>query len=260
MTDILVCEDSLIGILTGIYRAYEWKLKPENTTIQIGEEGNLVLFAQYREVVPDETAAEKVIRTLKRVLGDEVVYDFETALLSEDSEKGDAVYHTVTIALNDKRTRVMEFVQNDYVRKVFELSRRVNNEIHHLLGFVRFEELANGILCAVISPKADVLIRLAPHFADRFPMENFVIFDKRRERAAVHPANCGWFVTEGEPIMIEEAKRSDREQYIQSLFRHFVDTIAIDSRRNEKLRRNMLPLRFRPYMTEFKKEWDNMLL
>lgn len=252
MTDILVCEDSLTGILTGIYRAYEWKMEPENTVIQVGEEGNLVLFAEYRKVEPDETAADKVIRTLKRMLGDEVVYDFETALLSEDLSKGDAVYHTVAIAIKDKKTRVMEFLQNDYVRKVFELSRRVNYEIHHLLGFIRFEELANGILCAVICPKADVLTRLAPHFTDRFPMENFVIFDEKRGSAAVHPANCGWFITEGNPSMFEDAERSGREQYIQSLFRHFVDTIAIDSRINDKLRRNMLPLRFRPYMTEFK--------
>lgn len=252
MTNILICEDSLTGILTGIYRAYEWKLKPEDTVIQIGEEGNLVLFAEYTHIEPDEDAAFKVIRSIKRILGESVAYDLETALLSDDMTKGNAVYHTIVLALDDKKTRVMECLQNDYVRKVFELSRRVGNEIHHLLGFLRFEELENGVLCAVVSPKSNIITRLAPHFTDRFPLENFVICDEKRGLVVVHPKKRGWFVTEGAAEMFATIDRSSKEEYIQSLFKHFVDTIAIESRRNESLQRNMLPLRFRPYMTEFK--------
>lgn len=45
---------------------------------------------------------------------------------------------------------------------------------------------------------------------------------------------------------------SEREDFIQSLFRHFVSTISIEDRKNTDLQRNLLPLRFRPFMTEFR--------
>ena len=49
---ILICEDSVEGILTAIYRIYEWKLCGKRVKIQTGA-SDLCLFAQYREVMPD---------------------------------------------------------------------------------------------------------------------------------------------------------------------------------------------------------------
>ena len=49
-----------------------------------------------------------------------------------------------------------------------------------------------------------------------------------------------------------EVRVSEDEGRMQELFKSFVRTIAIESRTNEKLQLNMLPLRFRPYMTEFR--------
>lgn len=48
---ILICEDSVEGILTAIYRIYEWKLCGKRVKIQTGA-SDLCLFAQYREVMP----------------------------------------------------------------------------------------------------------------------------------------------------------------------------------------------------------------
>ena len=42
-------------------------------------------------------------------------------------------------------------------------------------------------------------------------------------------------------------------QYYSELFEHFFHTIAIKERKNLGLQRNMLPLRYRKYMTEFEK-------
>ena len=41
------------------------------------------------------------------------------------------------------------------------------------------------------------------------------------------------------------------EETYQELFKQFCDSIAIEARINPKLQMNMLPLRFRPNMTEF---------
>lgn len=44
---------------------------------------------------------------------------------------------------------------------------------------------------------------------------------------------------------------SEVEEEYQKLFRQFCDSIAIEARINPKLQMSMLPLRFRPNMTEF---------
>lgn len=253
METILICEDSFAGILSGIYDAYAMHCDAASTRIQIGEEGNYRLFAEYINITPDEEKAEKVSRTLQTKLGEDVVYDLHNALASEDTEKGNAVYHTVALALGGKGRAVMGYLQNDDVRKVFELSRNVWGETHHLYGFLRFEELANGILISRIGPKNNILPMLMPHFSDRFPLENFVIYDEKRKLYGIHPAKRQWFLTVSDGEEQEtELEYSENEEQMQRLFRYFVDKIAIESRKNLNLQRNMLPLRFREYMTEFR--------
>lgn len=44
--------------------------------------------------------------------------------------------------------------------------------------FIRFRELENGILFSEITPKAQILTCVADHFEDRFPLENWIIYDK----------------------------------------------------------------------------------
>ena len=125
---------------------------------------------------------------------------------------------------------------------------------HHLLGFVRFEELENGILFTRIAPKNNVVIFLMPHFADRFPAENFMIYDEKRELYGIHPSGKHWYLAQGKEFASKrtEWQLSDREQQYQELFRYFCHKIAIKERENKELQRNMLPLRFQEYMVEFK--------
>ena len=62
-------------------------------------------------------------------------------------------------------------------------------------------------------------------------------------------------IINGLPLSIYSEDRivySQKEDEYQQLFKQFCDSIAIESRKNDKLQMNMLPLRFRPYMTEFK--------
>ena len=147
----------------------------------------------------------------------------------------------------------MEHLGNPYVRRVFELARAVGNETHHLFGFTRFEETENGILFAQIHPKNQVLPMLMPHFADRFPCENFVIRDRGRNLYGIHPAGKDWFLAsiENGPDR-SQLKLSEEELQMQELFRYFTDKIMIEERENRKLQRQLLPLRFRTDMTEFR--------
>lgn len=260
MENILICEDSQEGIFTGIYAAYEWKCDPEVTILQVGEEENLRLFASYRHVAPDGIKAEKVARTIRRRFGEECYEQICYALSSWEKDKGQAVYRTVAEGLSGRVKGVLlDHLSNDYVRRTFELSRGAGNEAHHLLGFLRFMETEEGILYGEIGPKNHVLPFLMPHFADRFPGENFVIRDKGRNVYGIHPARGQGPDAQGEWFLFStdqgpdqtELTFSGNEEQIQELFRHFCRKIMIKERKNEELQRQMLPLRFQEYMMEF---------
>lgn len=251
-----ICEDSLEGIFTGIYNAYLMKKPHEQLHICVGEEENLRLFAVYKECPAEERKAASVAKTIIREFGEEAYLAICRALASTDSKKGEAVYKTIVTGFHMKnRKELMGNLQNPYVHKVFELARFTANEAHFHVEFLRFSELESGILYAPVGPKNNIITFIMPHFADRLPLENFVIHDKVRNIFAVHPAGKEWFLTAGEKEMeLREHVISKGEEEYSELFCRFFHTIAIKERNNHVLQRSMLPLRYRKYMTEFIKE------
>lgn len=252
----LICEDSLEGVFTGIYNAYLKKLPHEKIHLCIGEEENYRLFAVYEECVPEEKKAASVAKTIIREFGEEAYLSVCRAMASTEADKGEAIYKTIVTGFHMKnRKALMGNLADTYVHRVFELSRFTANEAHFHVEFLRFRELESGILYAPIGPKNNIITFITPHFADRLPLENFVIHDENRNIFAVHPAGHEWFLRQGEEDMeLQNHSFSVGEEKYSELFTRFFHTIAIKERGNDVLQRGMLPLRYRKYMTEFIKE------
>lgn len=252
--NVIKCEDSKIGILTAIYESYEWKCDPKETEILLSEEDNMRLFAKYYHSVPNEMKMQKVERTLLREFGKDFYDDVGFTLANCNPDKAQAVYQTIALGLTlERKASVMECFSNPWVMLMFRLSRNTMREHQHLMGFLRFEELDNGILYSRIGPKNHIIGYLAEHFSDRFPQENFMIYDEKRNVFAIHPKGKRWYyVYDIEDFDDSAYIRSADELNYAQLFRTFVDQIAIRERTNPNLQRNMLPLRFREYMTEFR--------
>lgn len=251
---IYLCSNSLEGILSGVYEAYAGKLGYENVKLQINEETQRELFADYVLVGTDAEKAAKVLRTVRRELGLEAHDCICQAAASWDYRKADAIYRTIVLGLHlpDKKN-VMHCLTKPYVCTVAELAKRTWNEAHRLMGFVRFTELAGGILYADIHPENHVLPLIAPHFANRYPEENWVIYDERREVFAIHRAGRGWVLLEGMKIAEEaKAQLSMEEEDYRQMWKAFTQSVAIEARKNEKLQKQLLPLKFRDKMTEYK--------
>ncbi len=256
---IYQCEDSPEGILTAVYNIYEDRRSKEEVLVTLNDEPRL--FAEVIEVCTDNEKAGKVTRTLQQQFGESDYRAVCFALASPDPEKAQAVYQTIRwgLAAGCGRNHLFDHLSDPYVNKAFKLARNADREYAHLRGFIRFEELQGEILYAQIEPRNDVLLFLMPHFADRFPEENFIIHDVRRNLFGIHRDEGGlnvedekWYLLHGEEFMPEELRLSDKEIKFRALFKSFCESIAIDSRRNEALQRNMLPLHFREYMTEFR--------
>lgn len=250
---IIYCEDSIEGIFTGIYEAYEKKYDHSKTYLKAGEVINYTLTLNSTYIINDIDKTNKVARTIIREFSRECYTMICKAIASHDEEKANCIYQMIVYGFKiSNKSNLINCLGNPWVRRVFELSREVNYELMHLRGFLRFSELENHLLFAKFAPKNNIITFLAPHFADRLPLENFVIYDEIRKLSVIHPINKEWTVIIGEKI--DEAfinNLSDSEKEYQKLFIYFCNKIAIKERINLPLQRQMAPIRFRKYMTEF---------
>lgn len=246
------CEDSLESVFTAIYQAYEEKRNHGDTSLMLTDDA--LLFAEDIYIIPDTGKARKVINTLIRRFGQEDYLSICMALASNDVDKAQAVYRTVVDGLRAGRPagHLFDNLADVFVHKAFALARSVSREVERHKQFLRFQELENGLLYSKIGPKYDVLVFVMPHFADRLSIENFAVYDEKNNLFGIHPAGGQWYLLRGtEADDLPGLQFSEREMCYQELFRQLCRTITIEERRNVKLQRNMLPLRFREYMVEF---------
>ena len=271
-----ICEDSPNGIFSGIYDAWDFKVNQnkkypagstatdtssrmyphacshEDIHLVCHEPDNYQLFYEYIHVETSTEKSDKVARTIQCRLGSEFYDAILNAILSivpakkNDLDKADAIYHTLVLGLNTAAgARAIHDLSNPYVHRLFTLSRATANEAHHLLGFLRFSELENGVLFSTIHPKNNALPILAAHFTDRLPQENFMIYDENRQLAAVHAAGKNFMLVDASGIDQDLLKRtSEKESAYRKLWLAFFDQIAIQARINPKLQAQNIPKRF----------------
>ena len=256
MKYVLQCEDSIEGIFSAVYAAWELKYGHENTSIQIigKEENNLELFTSYVPLEPDSQKAGKVLNTIRRTCSEQVYESLFRAACADAPDKADAIYHYIQVALHMGKA-VMNHYTNSFVVRVMELARSVGNAEHHYLGFLRFIEIPGKILLARYAPKPRITELIMPHFVDRFPEERFVIWDTVRNVAGIHIPGQAYIMLkltkEQEAALFQYAEDNmDAEQ----MWKVFVESISIKERENIKLQKNNIPLHFRTYMPEFQKK------
>ncbi|MBQ9119175.1 MAG: TIGR03915 family putative DNA repair protein [Lachnospiraceae bacterium] len=253
------CENSIEGILSGIYQAWSKAYGHKYIRLSVPdleESANLEFFCEYFEVTPIPEQAEKVAGTIRNRISVKVYETMIHALLSNRPDKADAVYHMLVGAFRYGES-ILEHLAEPAVQAVFEMNRYVGNEAHLYNGFLRFEESVNGVMLARFQPINDLLEVVTPHFENRFSRENFIIYDTGRQKAAFHRAGYPFVVREvTEAEMQQFMHCSERELQFQQFWQTFFETIAIAERENPKLQRNMMPLHYRKYMTEFKKRGE----
>lgn len=250
---VYLCEDSIEGIFTAVYKAWASGYGHKNNLLQMDGGYNMELFCEYIKVVPEEELALKVTKSIKQKIGVaayEVVY---CTAMSDEPDKADLIYRFMILGFH-MGPKVMNYLSNDVVGTVLRLKHRVSMEKHHYLGFIRFEELQNTILCSKIRPKSNILALVAPHFSNRLMNENWMIIDEGREIAVIHPAKKPWFFMS--TTMIDRSaleELSENEERMRQAFLTFIEHLSIKERENKKLQQNMCPLRYREFMPEFER-------
>lgn len=251
MIHIFVCEDSVDGIFTAVYDAWASGFGHANVKLQIEGECNLELFSDYIPVTTDYEKSEKVARSVRRKISEEAFFMIYRTCFSFDTEKADAIYRFLLWGFR-YGSKVVSMLAEPAVHRVFELQRKVNNEHHQFIEFLRFREIENHILLGKIHPKCNVVPLIAEHFADRFSGENWIIYDQGRRFAAFHERNSAYYFMQVEGTIWQSVcEREEETEKYPDLWKIFTQTISIKERENRTCQMTHLPLWLRENMTEF---------
>lgn len=247
---VYVCEDSLEGILTAVYEAYQSRYGHRYIQISEGNYTELDFFSDYMEIKTDYEKAERVARSIRHKISYESWKIIMYASMCARDGKGQDIYRFLNFGY-EMGGKVVDCLGEEHIRRVLFDKKTVSRELDRMRGFTRFLELKDGSLFARIGPKNNLVPLLAPHFADRFPEERWILYDVNRKLSAMHEPQMGWFLTEDE---IQEdvinSVLSNEEKKMESCWKTFFDTIGIEARRNPKLQQQMLPKYYRKYFTK----------
>lgn len=252
MIHIFVCEDSVDGIFTAVYDAWASGFGHENVRIQTEGECNLELFSEYIPVETDYEKSEKVARSVRRKISEEVFAIIYRTCFSYDPEKADAIYRFLLWGFR-YGAEVTSMLTIPAVHRIFELQRKVGNEQHQFIEFLRFREIENQILLGKIRPRCHVVPLIAGHFSERFSGENWIIYDEGRKFAAFHEKNSGYYFMKTEGTVWQRVcEREEEAEEYPDLWKIFTQTISIKERENRRCQMTHLPLWLRENMTEFR--------
>jgi probable DNA metabolism protein len=122
-------------------------------------------------------------------------------------------------------------------------SGKVYYEYHRLLGFLRFAP-EDGIYTARCAPDHFILPAMGEHFTLRFGETAWNIIDEKRQ------LRLGRMPGDSAKIYRTAGSGGVGKDEWQELWRHYHKTINNESRKNLKLQRQFMPLRYQKYLNE----------
>ncbi len=236
-------DGSFEGFLSSVVYSYTHHKIPD--TIQ-AEHPVQTLFETPLFIPTNTQEGKRLFDAIHQKLGREILERIYHGYLCDElpTERDLLLY----IRMGFKNKNLLRDLSHPTVYAVEQYQKRLLSQRHRMLGFLRFEELHDGVLYAKMTPSCNVLPLLGTHFAKRFGNEHFIIHDLKRKTALIYQHNEAHIHHVAE---FEQPKSAQNEAHFQSLWHSFFNTIAIKERHNPKLQRQWVPLRYRKWMHEF---------
>ena len=236
-------DGSFEGFLCCVFASYDYKEIP--VKIYGPEDGQLSLLF-LREIITEPVKAQRVWTSVCEKIGRAALGLMQKAFCSCMEQKELAMLLFLRAGYRYGPAVMSRLADRD-VHRLLKAVRHLENESHLLCGFIRFASYS-GMLVARIGPKNYVLPFIADHFQQRYPEERFLIYDEIHKMALVYQP---YEISVASLDRLELPVPDEGEVHCQNLWQVFYDAVEIQSRHNPKCRRNMMPKRYWPYMTEF---------
>ncbi len=237
-------DGSFEGFLSAIFAAYALREDPERVEcgeIQAG------LLEEVRYIAADFTKSERVRAGILKRLGPLAYEDIYTAFLTPDSDKATALYLYIRLGFDSLGRKITDHFEDARVMRVVRMAKRVETEVQHLKGFIRFR-LVGGVFYSDFEPDNDVLEALAPHFAERYADQRFIIEDKRRDKL-IACEDGRWELYLAPGLNLSAFGDADESQWSE-MWKAFHKALTIKERVNARQQRLMMPKRYWEYMLE----------
>ena len=148
-----------------------------------------------------------------------------------------------------KAFKVARTIKNRLGGQVYEAVCYAAASVHPEKGTAIFYLLRRALEKGRIDTR--VLELLAPHFSDRFPNENWMIYDKKRQKVLAHEQGGECTVYIQAVLNTQETDPVQSDEY-ENLWKAFCSHITIPERKTPGLQRQFVPLKFRSNMPEFR--------
>jgi probable DNA metabolism protein len=242
---VYIYDGTLEGFLCCVYESYIRKEIPSNIRTE-DDIGQPQLMEELEWIRTDMAHAGKIYESIDRKIALEAQDFIREAYLTCLDNKEILMYRFISQGYQYGRA-VMDRLTDETVGTLIKAVRNLTREAHNFKGFIRFT-IYDGVMVSCISPKNRVLPLLSDHFANRYPDETFLIYDRTHQMAVVHKPE-GTLLTAMHHLALPPI--DDAEKAYHALWRCFQKTIAIEERTNPKCQMNHMPKRYWADMTEF---------
>ncbi|HOP73950.1 MAG TPA: TIGR03915 family putative DNA repair protein [Bacillota bacterium] len=254
---IYIYDGSFEGLLTAIKQCLTYNGKVSEITTP--ERYQPDLFSDGMEIKTISEEARKFYRQLEG-LSKEITATISYAFLSEQSGVEMLIYEYIKTVFR-YGVEVITNMNHPAIYKLYYLRRKVLFEIGRYHGFVRFQQLPNGIFYSPIEPDYNIVQFLAPHFSARFADQRWMIHDIRRGTGIfydlTHCVYLSW-VDRNHPLIrlvLEHPEENAlpaniMELKYQRLWKDYFKAIAIQERHNTKVQRQHMPRRYWKHLIE----------
>lgn len=241
----LVYDGSFDGLLTSVHEARNKNYNPENIIPAAADKDNL--FADYIHIETDDSKSEIFTEEIISRISRDAYGDIFRCWLSNFYDSGKLIHDFICLGM-DRGRKIHNFVTDERVSRFNEAVDKVSKESCRMQGLVRFKKTENDFYYSEIEPDHNIIYMITPHFRKRFAGENFIIHDIKRKIAAVNQRG----ICRISSIDIERKPAdSDEEKFYTSLWKDYFKSIAISERKNPKLQRQFVPVRYRKHLPEF---------
>ena len=251
---IFTYDKTFDGLLSCVFFAYEQKKFPD-FILSDSDQKPLFVDEQYR-IITEKEKSLRVWKALEKKLSKIARNMMLSVWLSELPETEMLLFRYIRKNIDHPEGVEMNFGDDDVLR-IKEIAQKVAKEAEQLRQFVRFQETADGIYFAPVSPRYDVLSLIVSHFQSRYAGQPWIIYDTNRNtglyydtRSVVEVSFSQKDLSDLRLGVLDEEKLSSDETFFQQMWKEYFKSTTIKERINLKLQRQHMPRRYWRYLTE----------
>jgi probable DNA metabolism protein len=240
------------GLLTAVFEVYE--RKAEKARIISDKTFQPDMFGEEVRVCTDATKANRVWKGLQKKLPVASLVNVYSVYLSELPEMEEVLLHFFReVFASDEN--IEENYGSHAVLRVAQIGRQLFREKHRFEAFVRFQKLQDGTFYAAIDPDFNVLPLITAHFVRRYADQEWIIYDTRRQygihydKKQVQEVHFEFELLNSYGQAPEETYDQQEDLY-QLLWKVYFKNVNIPARRNIKLHKRNMPVRYWKYLVE----------